>query len=61
LKSNASAVLSLSIRPIVDRQGHRVDDSRFHVVLWIVQGLLAVIFLFAGGVKLVLPLVSVDP
>ncbi len=27
-----------------------------NVLLWIVQGLLAVIFLFAGGMKLVLPL-----
>jgi len=29
---------------------------RLNVVLWIVQGLLAVLFLFAGGMKLVLPL-----
>src|SRR3989449_2128768 len=28
----------------------------FNVLLWIVQGLLALIFLFAGGLKLVLPL-----
>ncbi|MBI2091125.1 MAG: DoxX family protein [Deltaproteobacteria bacterium] len=27
-----------------------------HYALWIVQGLLALIFLFAGGIKLVLPL-----
>jgi hypothetical protein len=27
-----------------------------NVLLWIVQGLLAVLFLFAGGMKLVLPL-----
>jgi hypothetical protein len=27
-----------------------------NIALWIVQGLLAVIFLFAGGVKLVLPM-----
>src|SRR5262245_8007130 len=27
-----------------------------NVVLWVVQGLLAAIFLFAGGVKLVLPI-----
>src|SRR2546425_1958417 len=33
-------------------------DTRMksNVLLWIVQGLLAVIFLFAGGLKLVLPL-----
>jgi len=29
---------------------------RFNVVLWTVQGILALLFLFAGGVKLVLPL-----
>jgi hypothetical protein len=28
----------------------------FNILLWIVQGLLAALFLFAGGVKLVLPL-----
>ena len=27
-----------------------------NVLLWVVQGLLALIFLFAGGMKLVLPL-----
>ena len=27
----------------------------FNVLLWIVQGLLALLFLFAGGMKLVLP------
>ena len=27
----------------------------FNVVLWIVQGVLALLFLFAGGMKLVLP------
>ena len=27
----------------------------FNVVLWIVQGMLALLFLFAGGMKLVLP------
>src|SRR3989442_15426011 len=30
--------------------------STMNVALWIVQGLLAVLFLFAGGAKLVLPL-----
>lgn len=28
----------------------------FNVVLWVVQGLLALLFLFAGGMKLVLPI-----
>ena len=31
---------------------------RMNVVLWIVQGLLALLFLFAGGMKLVLPVES---
>ena len=30
--------------------------SRMSVALWVVQGLLAALFLFAGGAKLVLPL-----
>jgi hypothetical protein len=30
--------------------------KRFNVLLWVVQGLLAAVFLFAGGIKLVLPL-----
>jgi hypothetical protein len=30
--------------------------SKMNVALWIVQGLLAALFLFAGGAKLVLPL-----
>ena len=29
---------------------------RFNKVLWVVQGLLAALFLFAGGMKLVLPI-----
>src|SRR6266576_4426821 len=32
------------------------ERSTMNVVLWIVQGLLAALFLFAGGAKLVLPL-----
>ena len=34
----------------------RRERSTMNVVLWIVQGLLAALFLFAGGAKLVLPL-----
>ena len=30
--------------------------SRVNVTLWVVQGLLAALFLFAGGMKLVLPI-----
>jgi hypothetical protein len=33
-----------------------VITKRTNAVLWIVQGVLALLFLFAGGVKLVLPL-----
>ena len=33
-----------------------VQGMRWHVLLWVVQGLLALLFLFAGVVKLVLPL-----
>src|SRR5437879_11590246 len=32
------------------------ERSTMNVALWIVQGLLAALFLFAGGAKLVLPL-----
>lgn len=31
---------------------------KLNVVLWIIQGLLALLFLFAGGVKLVLPVAA---
>jgi uncharacterized membrane protein YphA (DoxX/SURF4 family) len=32
------------------------DEKRLSAVLWIVQGLLALVFLVAGGTKLVLPI-----
>jgi DoxX-like family len=32
--------------------------KKLNVVLWILQGLLAALFLFAGGVKLVIPLAA---
>jgi hypothetical protein len=35
---------------------HRNQTSKASVALWIVQGLLALVFLFAGGMKLALPL-----
>ena len=35
---------------------HRNQTSKASVTLWIVQGLLALLFLFAGGMKLALPL-----
>src|SRR5438094_6707125 len=36
--------------------GYRRGRSTMNIALWIVQGLLAALFLFAGGMKLVLPL-----
>ena len=36
------------------KDGRRAEGKRLTCVLWIVQGLLAFIFLFAGGTKLVL-------
>jgi hypothetical protein len=51
----------MSIRPVVVRQAIRERISRrlamkFNATLWVVQGLLALMFLLAGGMKLVLPL-----
>jgi hypothetical protein len=34
---------------------HRIHDRLRNVGLWVVQGLLAVLFLFAGGMKLITP------
>ena len=34
--------------------------NRVNVTLWVVQGLLAALFLFAGGMKLVLPITDSD-
>jgi DoxX-like family len=36
--------------------GRRATSKKRNVVLWIVQGLLAALFLFAGSTKLILPL-----
>jgi hypothetical protein len=47
----------LSIRRRSNRQRSRRDVmTQKNTVLWVVQGLLAALFLFAGGMKLVLPL-----
>ncbi|TLY50486.1 MAG: DoxX family protein [Gemmatimonadetes bacterium] len=44
------------------REGRRYDmpvtTKRTRVVLWILQGLLAALFLFAGGFKLAMPLAA---
>jgi hypothetical protein len=46
-----------SILASVVRQHGRGDTTMgLNVMLWLVQGLLALLFLFAGGMKLVLPL-----
>jgi DoxX-like family len=37
---------------------HKSAGRNLNVVLWIIQGLLALLFLFAGGVKLILPIAS---
>jgi hypothetical protein len=47
----------VSIWAIPVRQDSKGDTTMgLNLLLWIVQGLLAVVFLFAGGMKLVLPL-----
>jgi len=37
---------------------HTSAGRKLNVVLWIIQGLLAVLFLVAGGVKLILPIAT---
>jgi len=37
---------------------HKSAGRKLNVVLWIIQGLLALLFLFAGGVKLILPIAA---
>jgi len=37
---------------------HQPTSRRLNVVLWISQGLLALLFLFAGGVKLIVPIAA---
>ena len=44
---------------VATSEGHlRPTGKRLNVVLWISQGLLAVLFLFAGGVKLIVPIAA---
>jgi hypothetical protein len=51
----------LSIRTVVDRQQRKEETKmRFNKVLWVVQGLLAALFLFAGGMKLVMPIEAMN-
>ena len=37
---------------------HKSAGRKLNVVLWIIQSLLALVFLFAGGVKLILPIAA---
>jgi len=37
---------------------HKSAGRKLNIVLWIIQGLLALLFLFAGGVKLILPIAA---
>jgi hypothetical protein len=46
----------MSIPVITVRPGNEGDDMAINIALWVVQALLALMFLFAGGMKLVLPL-----
>jgi uncharacterized membrane protein YphA (DoxX/SURF4 family) len=38
-----------------DQRGANRTQTRTNIILWIIQGLLAALFLFAGGMKLMLP------
>jgi hypothetical protein len=47
----------MSILTLRVRQGSKGDTAmRFNKVLWVIQGLLSLVFLFAGATKLVLPI-----
>ncbi|HME62042.1 MAG TPA: DoxX family protein, partial [Candidatus Binatia bacterium] len=35
---------------------NQLEGDMMNIALWVVQGLLAALFLFAGGVKLVMPI-----
>lgn len=37
---------------------HKPAGRKLNVMLWIIQGLLALVFLFAGGVKLAIPITA---
>jgi hypothetical protein len=51
----------LSIPAPADRQRRKEETKmRFNKVLWMAQGLLAALFLFAGGMKLVLPIEAMN-
>jgi len=44
---------------VATSEGNRKPAGRkLNVVLWIIQGLLALVFLFAGGVKLAIPIAA---
>jgi uncharacterized membrane protein YphA (DoxX/SURF4 family) len=51
-----SATSSGASSPSLSAATHRVANRRISVAIWTVQVLLACVFLFAGGAKLVLPI-----
>jgi uncharacterized membrane protein YphA (DoxX/SURF4 family) len=51
-----SATSSGASSPSFSAATHRVANKRISVAIWTVQVLLACVFLFAGGAKLVLPI-----
>src|SRR4051812_4591721 len=61
LRSTATATIVRFCRMSIPRHFVRQPTrggvmKRFNVLLWVVQGLLAALFVFAGAIKLVLPL-----
>jgi DoxX-like family len=47
------------MQSVANGEGNRKPaGGKLNVVLWIIQGLLALVFLFAGGVKLIMPIAA---
>jgi len=47
------------MQSVMTSEGNQKTASgKLNVVLWIIQGLLALVFLFAGGVKLAIPIAA---
>jgi DoxX-like family len=47
-----------SVGSVATSEGTQAAGRKLNVALWIIQGLLALLFLFAGGVKLILPIAA---
>jgi DoxX-like family len=60
IRPNASKTLGDSTMPSVaaSEVNRNPAGGKLNVVLWVIQVLLALVFLFAGGVKLVLPVAA---